>query len=103
MAEWLKECEICNAGLVAEMDSQISAGLSQRAGAKVLEAQQQDKLGDVVYSAEAILQRYRYHRGKKTVCQIDTPPHGLATVKVIDLEPNPFKNYSLLKENLLLI
>jgi hypothetical protein len=46
----------------------------------------------VVYSAEAILNRYRYHRGKKVVCQIDTPKRGRQMVKVSDLEPNPFQH-----------
>jgi hypothetical protein len=81
---WLQGCEVCSAGLVAEMDDQIAKGYSQRGAAGVLEEQQKEKLGYVVYSGESILQRYRYHSGKKGACQIDTQETG----KVIPLKPD---------------
>jgi hypothetical protein len=71
---WLKDCEICNAGLTAEMDEQIKEkGLGQREAAKELVKQQEQELGYVIYTENAIRQRYRYYKGKKDkkVGQID--------------------------------
>ena len=76
MAQWLHGCEICNAGLCAEMDALLASGLSQRQAAKSLEAIQQRRLGEVVYSSEAL--RRRYNHNKPRVVQ-NAPPHSSGT------------------------
>jgi N6-adenosine-specific RNA methylase IME4 len=59
MTEWLKGCEICNAGLCARFDELIGRGLSQRRAARELEKEQQETLGAVVYSAQALRRRHQ--------------------------------------------
>jgi hypothetical protein len=73
MAKWLKGCEVCDAGLTEEMNEQIDKGLTQRAASKELVKQQEKELGMVLYTENAIRQRYRYHTGKKEPGQIDPP------------------------------
>lgn len=62
--EWLKGCEVCNAGLCKKMDALIESGLSQRKAAKVLVEEQKETLGQVVYSANALRHRYCDHTNK---------------------------------------
>jgi hypothetical protein len=62
MAEWLKGCEVCNAGLCARFDELIGQGMSQRQAAKELEKDQEEELGEVVYSAQALRRRLQHNR-----------------------------------------
>lgn len=62
---WLKECEICNAGLCAEVDRLKESGLTENAACKQLVEQQEQILGEVIYSQSSIRNRYQWHRGKK--------------------------------------
>lgn len=77
--QWLKECEVCNVGLVNEMERLMANGCSQRAAAKELVQQQEERLGTVIYPENAIRQRYMYHTNKKKekdkVVQFE-PPSG---------------------------
>lgn len=54
--DWLKDCEICNAGLCHQMDEYKSAGMSDRDAATQVE-----KDSNGLYSASVIRDRYRYH------------------------------------------
>ena len=83
-AEWLKGCEICNAGLCARFDELIDQGMSQRRAAKELEKDQREQLGEVVYSAEALRNRFQTNR-KSKVGRISTIP-VLETCAVLDLQ-----------------
>lgn len=65
MAEWLKGCEICNAGLCARFDELIDKGMSQRKAAEVLEGEQEEKIGAVVYPANTLRQRYKRNKPSK--------------------------------------
>lgn len=58
MAEWLKGCEICDAGLCARVDELKDQGMSERQASKVLEDDQKDQLGEVVYPWTALRVRY---------------------------------------------
>lgn len=65
---WLKDCEICNAGLCKRMDelTQGGKGLSEREAAKVMEAEAAASIGEKVWNAEQIRHRYLYHSGKRS-------------------------------------
>jgi hypothetical protein len=76
MAKWLQGCEICNAGLCAEMDRLIEVGFSERKAAQQLVKQQEMSLHTELYSVASILNRYRYYKGLKKVNQNDSPQKG---------------------------
>jgi len=63
-----KDCEICNTGLCKAVDARKEGGLSERATCREMSDESEG-----LYSENAILNRYRYHTGKKKVCQSDTP------------------------------
>ena len=65
MTEWLKGCEICNAGLCARFDELIKEGLSQRKAAKHLESEQEKALGAVIYPAETLRTRLKRNKPSK--------------------------------------
>lgn len=77
MAEWLKGCEICNAGLVAQVDKYVDSGLSVNKACKLMSEEGQRKIGELVYSQTAIMARYRLHKNlrdphpNKKVCHCD--------------------------------
>jgi hypothetical protein len=85
--KWLKDCLICNAGLCTRVKELLSEGKTERQASREMEQEQ----GESVYSAEAILQRYRYHTSKKGSCQSDTqkrqPKLILIDNRLIDQEP----------------
>ena len=63
--EWLKGCEICDAGFCAEMDKFTNEhNMSQRTAAEELAKVIENKLGFQVYSPEALRKRYQRHTGK---------------------------------------
>jgi hypothetical protein len=66
MTEWLKGCEVCNTGLCNRFNELIQSGLSQRQAAERMEKEQQEQIGNVVYSADALRQRYQFHTGKSS-------------------------------------
>jgi hypothetical protein len=74
MAEWLKECEICNAGLCAEIDRLKEQGLTERQACRRLVFEQEAELGEVIYSHAAIRSRYRKHSGKEKELDRNGPP-----------------------------
>lgn len=63
MTEWLKGCEVCDAGLCARVDELKGQGISERQASKMLEDDQKEHLGDVVYSANILRSRYKYLKG----------------------------------------
>ncbi len=62
MSEWLKGCEICNAGLCARFDELIAGGMSHRKAAKELEKEQTAQLGEAVYSWKSLLCRLQRNK-----------------------------------------
>lgn len=58
MTDWLKGCEVCNAGLCARFDELLESGKSQREAAAVLVDEQKKELGAVVYPAETLRTRF---------------------------------------------
>ena len=58
MGEWLKGCEVCNAGLCSRFDDLIASGKSQRSAAAILEKEQLRGIGEVLYPAGALGKRY---------------------------------------------
>jgi hypothetical protein len=65
MTEWLKDCEICNAGLCSEMDKLTGEhNLSQRTAAAQLAKVVEDRLGYPLYSADTLRKRYQRHTNK---------------------------------------
>jgi hypothetical protein len=71
MSKWLKGCEICNAGLVAEVDRQCKGGISVLKACKLLVKEIERKFNVSPYTAESLMERYRYHKGltKKKVSE----------------------------------
>jgi hypothetical protein len=65
MTEWLKGCEVCNAGLCARFDELIESGEGYREAARLLQDEQKEKLGEIVYSESSLLNRY--YRNKPEV------------------------------------
>ena len=57
--KWLKDCEICSAGLCAAVDAKKSQGLNEFAACKALSEE-----AEQLYTTKQILDRYRYHTGK---------------------------------------
>jgi N6-adenosine-specific RNA methylase IME4 len=95
MTEWLKDCEICNAGLCAEMDNYIACGMSVNKAAKQLEKDQKKKIGTKLYSAATIRNRYNYYKGGEKVVenqQLQTPDEFYKTVAIEKL-------HQLIKKN----
>jgi N6-adenosine-specific RNA methylase IME4 len=84
MVEWLKGCEVCNAGLCARFDELIESGLSQRVAAKKMEEEQINSLGIIVYPANTLRQRYKRNKPKKL--GTDVPKQNLKTCAVSDIQ-----------------
>lgn len=82
MAEWLKGCEVCNAGLCERFDELISQGMSQRQAAKELENDQKEKLGEVIYPGDTLRKRFSRMKGGTSV----PPP------KKAPEDPKPYTN-----------
>lgn len=80
MAEWLKGCEICDAGLCARVDELVGQGMSERKASKVLEDDQQEQLGEVLYPWNALRVRYQRIKGgtvratPPTTCNLPETP-----------------------------
>jgi hypothetical protein len=63
MGKWLNGCEICNIGLVSEVNRLKSAGLSELAACRQLAKTAEKKFGAPMWTEEVIRMRYRYHLG----------------------------------------
>ena len=63
--KWLKDCEICNTGLITVMDDLLekTPKLTVNKAAKLVADEGNEKVGMNLYSAEAIRNRYRLHKG----------------------------------------
>lgn len=71
MAEWLKGCEVCDAGLCARVDELKGEGMSERKATEILENDQREILGEVIYTGNSLRRRYqRIRYGAKCA----TPP-----------------------------
>jgi hypothetical protein len=70
MTDWLKGCEVCNAGLCQRFDELLESGEGYREAAKTLEDEQKNTLGEVVYSYSSLLSRY--YRNKPEVFRNET-------------------------------
>ncbi len=82
MTEWLKGCEVCNAGLCARFDELIDSGISQRKAAKELEIEQIKVLGEVVYPWDTLRRRYR--RNKPSKMGTNVPTYETCAVSDLD-------------------
>ena len=61
---WLKGCEICNTGLINRIDELVENGkITLNKACKLVEKEGEKQIGDLVYSAEVLRARYRYHKG----------------------------------------
>ncbi|MCK4825457.1 hypothetical protein KA005_57445 [bacterium] len=66
---WLKDCEICNAGLCKKVDYHKEKGSSIWAICKLMSNE-----SNGLYSRKQIMDRYRYHTGKdKKISEIPKP------------------------------
>ncbi len=77
MGKWLEGCEICNVGLVSEVNKLKESGISERAACRVLSKTAEEKFKTPMWSEKVILDRYRYHIGfdkKKPVSEFPTKP-----------------------------
>jgi len=87
---WLKECEICDAGLCRRMDELQEAGYTQRESARIMEDEAAECLGEVLWKAPQIRRRYLYHSGKRingTNCTIQTEQNPqFKTTIFVDLQ-----------------
>lgn len=64
MGSWLKGCEICNAGLITEVDRLVeSGGMSVRKACDLMAKEGKRKIGDMVYTSAAIRGRYIHYKG----------------------------------------
>jgi hypothetical protein len=59
---WLKGCEVCNAGLLKRMDELKERGLSEREAAREMEREAEQAIGEKVWDAGKIRNRYKYHK-----------------------------------------
>jgi len=57
VVEWIKDCEICNAGCCARVDALREDGYKVREACQLMERECEG-----VYTAEQIRKRYRYHK-----------------------------------------
>lgn len=81
--DWLKGCEICSAGLCAEMDKFIEKhNMTERMAAKHLARSAEKVLGILLYNSDQIRSQYRYYKGKNNnkVEEI-LPPEGEVTTE----------------------
>jgi hypothetical protein len=85
--DWLKGCEICDAGFCAEMDKFTNEhNMSQRTAAEELAETIEKKLGFQLYSPDALRKRYQRHTGKlgrnvpRTKSNSKTAPRTSSTV-----------------------
>ena len=92
MTKWLKDCEICNAGLCEEIDRLIEKdNLSQRTAAAHLAKVVEDRLGYPLYSADTLRKRYQRHTNRlgrndppnktKDKSEENLPPKTKTTIK----------------------
>ena len=62
---WLKDCEICNAGLCSQMKTIIdNQEIGEHNAATVLAEMVAKQEGHPVYTAKQLLDRYRYYTNK---------------------------------------
>lgn len=72
MTEWLKGCEICNAGLCTRFDELIESGMSQRKASIHLENEQKESIGAVVYPAGTLRRRFQRNKPSKMETSVAT-------------------------------
>jgi hypothetical protein len=60
--DWLHGCEICNHGLINRVDGLQAKGYSQRHAVKILEEEQKNRFGAVLYPAETLRTRIKRNR-----------------------------------------
>jgi N6-adenosine-specific RNA methylase IME4 len=65
LVEWLKDCEICNAGLCVRVDELKPQLGGLKPACKEMEAEAAEELGRPVWTAAQIRQRYLYYKGKR--------------------------------------
>ena len=61
---WIKDCQVCNAGLVARMDDLLNQGETIKGASRIL-AKEARKHGVQIITAGGIRGRYRYHKQGK--------------------------------------
>ncbi len=99
MGKWLKDCEVCNAGLCSEFDSLIANGMSQRKAAKHLETEQISILGEVIHRASTLRRRYlRNKPPQKVVTNVTKKQKTYAKEDIIELINNG-KKFSTIYAN----
>ena len=76
MTEWLKDCEICNAGLIAEVDRQCDSGVSLRKACELLVREIERKFKVSPYTAQSLRDRYQYNKGLRKKVVQNAPPEN---------------------------
>lgn len=65
MGEWLHGCQLCNEGVIVEMKKIIETGVSVNKASKILAEMAAKQIGEELFTAEAIRNRYRFHVGQR--------------------------------------
>jgi len=84
MTEWLKGCEICNAGLCERFDELIESGKSQRSASRILVREQKESLGEVIYTADALRRRFLHNKPKvEQIAPLDYDTCAVSDLQVL--------------------
>ena len=65
MGGWLQGCEICNIGLVNEINKMVDSGLSVRKASRLLAESAKEQIGAEIFTSEAIRSRYLLHTNQR--------------------------------------
>ena len=65
MDGWLQGCEICNIGLVNEINKMVDSGLSVRKASRLLAESAKEQIGVEIFTSEAIRSRYLLHTNQR--------------------------------------
>lgn len=85
MTEWLQGCEACNSGICKRIDELTAPDdngkkLSRKKAALMMEAEQQEQFGLILYPAATLLKRYQRNQGAKVRTRVPNSEQPAAAV-----------------------
>lgn len=86
--KWLKGCDLCNVAICDEMQRRIDEKkLSERKAAEEIATESNDFIGEIIYTTDAVLNRFRYYKRGRGGAK-NPPPKKRQKAKPA-VKPNP--------------
>lgn len=71
--QWLKGCDLCNVAICDEMQTRIDDGKSEKAAAEEIANESNAYIGEILYTPDAVLNRFRYYKRGRGVPKKNPP------------------------------